>query len=95
MPRKSHFSKEAQEAYNSRERSGYVAFVRANGPIKGGQKAFRRLMKANGWAVPSHSRPTPPSQKRQDAERKFVAEALHRPERAEVDSYRLIYGADT
>ena len=89
---KSHFTSEAQRAYNSRERSGYLAYVQANGPVKGGQKAFRKLLKARGWAVPSHGRSRPPSKKRQYAERAFVAEGLGRPERAEADSFRAIYG---
>jgi hypothetical protein len=89
---KSHFTSEAQKAYNSRERSGYQAYVQANGPVKGGQKAFRKLLKARGWAVPSHGRSRPPSKKRQQAERAFVAEGLGRPERAEADSFKAIYG---
>ena len=91
-PGKSHFSAESQRAYNARERSGYIAYVRVHGPVKGGQKAFRRLMKERGWAVPSHGRPKPPSKARAEKERRFVAEALGRPERAEVDAYRAIYG---
>jgi hypothetical protein len=90
--RLSHFSAESQAAYNAREKSGYVAYIRANGPVKGGQKAFRRLLKERGWAVPSHGRPRPASKARQEAERRFVAEALGRPERAEADAYRVIYG---
>ena len=90
---RSHFSKEAQRAYNARERSGYIAYVRAHGALKGGQKAFRKLLKERGWAVPSHGRPRPASKSRQEAERRFVAEALGRPERVEEeDVYRAIYG---
>jgi hypothetical protein len=92
MPRRSHFSPESQKAYNARERGGYNAYVRANGPVRGGQKAFRRLLKERGWAVPSHGRPKPPSKARQARERAFVTEGLGRPERAEADSYRSIYG---
>jgi hypothetical protein len=91
MARRSHFSAESQRGYNARERGGYIGYVRANGPIKGGQKAFRRLLKERGWAVPGHGRPEPASKSRQARERAFVTEGLGRPERAEADSYRSIY----
>lgn len=91
VERRSHFSVESQRAYNARERSAYIAYVQAQGPIKGGQKGFRRLLKERGWAVPSHAHGRPVSKARQARERAFVAEGLGRPERAEADSYRAIY----
>jgi hypothetical protein len=36
----------AQKAYNAREKAGYHAWVDENGPVKGGQKGFRSLMRA-------------------------------------------------
>ena len=68
----------AQQQYNLAEKSAYHSFVSIHGPIKGGQKGFRRLLKERGWKVPHHytTRHKPPEV--QEAERRFVEEGLDR-----------------
>jgi hypothetical protein len=96
-------SSAAQLGYNSRERDAALGFARAHpelesafkGKVRGeaapSYSQFRRILKENGWAIPSHGRKRDPSPERQVKERKFIAEGLGRPERAEGDSYRTIY----
>jgi hypothetical protein len=67
---------EAQRLYNIRERDAYRSFVATHGPIKGGQKGFRRVLKEHGWVTPNRGRvPTP---ERAEKERAFVEEGLGR-----------------
>lgn len=37
----------AKRAYNLREKTAYCGFVAAHGPVQGGQKGFRRLMRSH------------------------------------------------
>jgi hypothetical protein len=72
MPR----SSDAQRLYNIRERDAYRAWVSIHGPVKGGQKGFRAILREKRMAVPNRSRkPTP---ERAEMERRFVEEGLGR-----------------
>jgi hypothetical protein len=67
---------EAQRLYNIRERDAYRSWVATHGPVKGGQKGFRAIVKEQGMAVPNRARkPTP---ERAERERKFVEVGLGR-----------------
>ena len=46
MPPRSHATVEAQRAFNLREKHAYHEYVAAHGPVRGGQKGFRRLMQS-------------------------------------------------
>ncbi len=69
---------DSKAAYNVAERDAYRSFVQIHGPLDGGQKAFRRLLKERGWKVPHHYRKRPRSAAEMMAERKFVEEGLGR-----------------
>jgi hypothetical protein len=45
VPPRSHATAEAQRAFNLREKAAYHSYVAAHGPVRGGQKGFRRLMR--------------------------------------------------
>lgn len=45
MSGKSKASRRAQAAYNARELAAYRAYVAEHGPVKGGQKGYRRLLR--------------------------------------------------
>lgn len=68
----------AQQLYNMSETSAYRSWVAINGPIKGGQKGFRAILRDRGMKVPHHYRKTPRTAKQAEAERKFVEEGLGR-----------------
>lgn len=68
----------AQYQYNQAERSAYLGFVAQNGPVKGGQKGFRALLKARGWAVPHHYAKKKANQAQAQREQAFLEEGLGR-----------------
>lgn len=73
--------REAQRAYNSRERDAFHAFRDTQGRDSvRNQKAFRSLMREKDWALPAHGGPNsrPVSDKREERVRKFVEEGLGR-----------------
>jgi hypothetical protein len=69
-------SKEAQRLYNIRERDAYRSWVAIHGPVEGGQKGFRAIIRERGMVVPNRARK--PSPERAEKERKFVEEGLGR-----------------
>lgn len=69
---------ESRKLYNLAERDAYRSFVELHGPVKGGQKGFRAIMREKGWKVPHHYRKSPRTAKEAEAERKFVEEGLGR-----------------
>lgn len=83
MPPKSPRKTSAREVarkkqYNLAEKSAYQAFVALHGPVKGGQKGFRALLKERGWKVPHHFRRIPPTFGEAESERRFIEEGLGR-----------------
>lgn len=71
-------SVEGKRAYNATERDAYHTWVELHGPVKGGQKGFRRILKERGMKVPHHYGIRPKSPEMAEAERKFVEEGLGR-----------------
>jgi hypothetical protein len=78
---------ESKRLYNLAERDAYGAWVAAHGPVKGGQKGFRRILKANGMKVPHHYTRRPKTPETIEAERKFVEEGLGRSGRYDRHRY--------
>ncbi len=78
MARSNPSATEQKRLYNIAERDAYRSYVAIHGPVKGGQKGFRRLLKERGWKVPHHYRKKPPTPAEAQAERKFVEEGLLR-----------------
>jgi hypothetical protein len=71
-------SAEGKRLYNVAERDAYRSWVALHGPVKGGQKGFRAILRESGMKVPHHYRKTPATPKQAEAERKFVEEGLGR-----------------
>jgi hypothetical protein len=69
---------EAKRLYNIAERDAYRSWVGLHGPVKGGQKGFRAILRKQGMKVPHHYRHTARTTKESEAERKFVEEGLGR-----------------
>ncbi|MCI4353402.1 MAG: hypothetical protein L3K14_08515 [Thermoplasmata archaeon] len=69
---------DSKRAYNIAERDAYHSWVALHGPIKGGQKGFRAILRERGMKVPHHYAKKPKSAKTLEAERKFVEEGLGR-----------------
>jgi hypothetical protein len=70
--------KESKKLYNVAERDAYRAWVAVHGPVKGGQKGFRRILRERGMKVPHHYAKGPKSPETIEAERKFIEEGLGR-----------------
>ncbi len=70
--------REGKRLYNIAERDAYRSFVELHGPVKGGQKGFRAILRERGWKVPHHYSKRAKSPETIAAERKFVEEGLGR-----------------
>jgi hypothetical protein len=68
----------AAQKYNIAERDAYHSWVTIHGPVKGGQKGFRAILREQGMKVPHHYTKRPKSKETIEAERKFVEEGLGR-----------------
>ncbi len=60
------------------ERDADRSWVAANGPLKGGQRAFRKILRVRGMKVPDHYRQSTRTAQEAQAERKFVEGGLGR-----------------
>ncbi|MFI5419117.1 MAG: hypothetical protein ACHQ2Y_09545 [Candidatus Lutacidiplasmatales archaeon] len=69
---------EGKRLYNIAERDAYKSWVALHGPVKGGQKGFRSILRERGMKVPHHYVKSPKGAKTREAERKFVEEGLGR-----------------
>jgi hypothetical protein len=69
---------ESKRLYNLAERDAYRSWVALHGPVKGGQKGFRAILRERGYKVPHHYVRTPKNPKTIEAERRFVEEGLGR-----------------
>ncbi len=67
-----------QQRYNIAERDAYRSWVSLHGPVKGGQKGFRAILREHQMKVPHHYRQTARTANEAEAERKFVEEGLGR-----------------
>ena len=71
-------TRRAQKLYNIAERDAYRSFVSLHGPVNGGQRGFRALLREKGWAVPHRYRKQKVTPAQAEKERKFVEEGLGR-----------------
>jgi hypothetical protein len=69
---------ESKRLYNVAETDAYRSWVALHGPVKGGQKGFRAILRERGMKVPHHYTKKPKSAKTAEAERKFIEEGLGR-----------------
>jgi len=77
MPRRGLSSTEAKKDYNAREKLAYHQFRKTHGPLKGGQKGFRALMRS----LPIARRPLSILSPRQRTTREKTLRALGRTRR--------------
>lgn len=75
------------QKYNIAERDAYHSWVIINGPVKGGQKGFRKILRERGMKVPHHYTHRPKSPETIEAERKFAEEGLGREGRYNRNRY--------
>jgi len=69
---------ESKRLYNLAETDAYRSWVELHGPVRGGQKGFRAILRERGMKVPHHYAKSPKTAKTIEAERKFVEEGLGR-----------------
>lgn len=69
---------ESKRLYNVAERDAYRSWVALHGPVKGGQKGFRAILRERGMSVPHHYARKPKRAKQAERERKFIEEGLGR-----------------
>lgn len=78
---------ETKRLYNIAERDAYHSWVELHGPVKGGQKGFRAILREKGMSVPHHYAKKPKSAAQMERERKFVEEGLGRQGRYNRNRY--------
>lgn len=69
---------DSRQLYNRAETDAYHAWLALHGPVKGGQKGFRAILRERGMKVPHHYAKAAKSAATLEAERKFVEEGLGR-----------------
>ena len=69
---------DSKKLYNIAERDAYRSWVALHGPVKGGQKGFRAILRERGMKVPHHYAKRAPSPQQATAERRFVEQGLGR-----------------
>jgi hypothetical protein len=69
---------DSKRLYNIAETGAYRSWVAIHGPVKGGQKGFRKILRERGMKIPHHYAKRPKSAETKEAERKFVEEGLGR-----------------
>lgn len=68
----------SKQLYNRAETDAYRSWVELHGPVQGGQKGFRAILRERGMKVPHHYAKRAKSPETIEAERKFVEEGLGR-----------------
>jgi len=94
MVRRGRMSTDSKRLYNVAERDAYHSWRALHGPVKGGQKGFRRVLKAEKMKVPHHYTTRSKGSEIEQAERRFVEVGLGRAGRYNRHRYPSASGGD-